>query len=290
LPHGAFTDIFTHVEHEPERDEPEFEFYEPPPDIFDRVNNYLLLVYAAACFLMYVSVIGMLVIGERYILSLSIPGIVAFIGPLYLLSRRFSLSFTDAYRLALPDPLATVCVLLIAAGSIIPVEALSSVIERRWPPDADYISFIIAIKPKGIGSFIAVALGLAVVTPLGEELLFRGFIQRILARNMNGRLAVLLAALLFAIVHFELAVIPAIAVLGIIFGYIFYRTGNLFYPILAHGLYNLVSLVRLHITPIEDLEAGGYEPLPVTWAAVSVLLLLLGFLMLERIHAKSNSR
>lgn len=288
--HGRIADIFFAVDYEPEQHEPDSEPVEPAPDIFGRVNNYLLLVYAAACFLMYFSLAGILVVGKNIVLSLILPGIIAFILPLLLLSKRFSLNFTKTYRLEVPDLRTAAVVLLIAGSSIIPVEAFSSIFERKWPPDADYINFILSIKPKGILSFITVAFGLVIITPFGEELLFRGFIQRIFQRNMNGPLAVMLAALVFGLVHFELAVIPAIAVLGLIFGYILYRTDNLLYPVLAHALYNLVSLLRLHLTPTAEIEEGGYSSLPTTWALVSFFLLVLGILLLERWHTAPQER
>lgn len=268
--------------------EPDFEPTEPVPDILGRVNNYLLLVYATACFLMYFSLLGILIFSERIVLSLSLPGIVAFILPLFVLAKRFSLSFTKAYHIEVPDLRTTLCVLFISGSSIIPVEIFSSIFERAWPPDADYISFILSIKPKGILSFIAIAFGLVIIAPLGEELLFRGFIQRIFQRNMGGPVAVILASVVFAIVHFELAIIPSIAVLGLIFGYIFYRTGNLLYPVMAHGLYNFVSLLRLHMTSVTDLEEGGYETVSMTWGIVSSILLLLGIMLLERLNATSR--
>lgn len=290
MPPQRIADIFFAVEHEPEQHEPDSEPMEPAPDIFGRVNNYLLLVYAAACFLMYFSLAGILVVGKNIILSLTLPGIIAFILPLFVLSKRFSLNFTKTYRLEIPDLRTTAVVLLIAGSSIIPIEAFSSVFERKWPPDADYINFVLSIKPKGILSFIVIAFGLVIITPFGEELLFRGFIQRIFQRNMRGPVAVLLAALVFGLVHFELAIIPAITVLGLLFGYILYRTDNLLYPVLAHALYNLVSLLRLHLTPAAEIEAGGYSPMPTTWALVSFFLLILGILLLERLYAASQER
>ena len=84
-------------------------------------------------------------------------------------------------------------------AAILPVEAFSSVFERMWAPDADYTSFILSIKPKGPASFFFVAIGIVLVAAVTEELLFRGFIQRIFQRNMSGPLAVVLAGILFSL-------------------------------------------------------------------------------------------
>jgi membrane protease YdiL (CAAX protease family) len=250
--------------------------------LFDRVNNYLLLFYALACFLMFYSVSGLLILSERHILALSVPGIIAFVLPLYLLTRRFSLGFAREYRLEAPDAATAGLVLLAALSVIYPVDTITSVLERRWPPESDYISFLLAIKPKGIWSFIAVAAGTVVVAPLSEELLFRGFIQRILMRNMHGGLAVVLTALIFALAHFSVPLMPAVVLLGIVFGYLFYRTGNLAYPVLAHAAYNFVSLLRLHFTTEEALREAGPGSPSVLWAVLSLIVLTLALVLLER--------
>ena len=74
----------------------------PPLGIFDRLNNYLLLFYAGACLLMYYSIASLLHIGGLVLLSLSLPGVLGILFPLYILSSRFSLRFADEYRLGAP--------------------------------------------------------------------------------------------------------------------------------------------------------------------------------------------
>ena len=246
------------------------------------MNNYLLLFYSIACFLMFFSISGLFILSERHILALSIPGFAAFTFPLYLITKRFSLSFTRAYRLEAPDLVTSGLVLFTVAGVIYPVDAISSIFERRRPPESDYISFLLAIKPKGLWSFIGVAFGTIVAAPFTEELLFRGFIQRIFMRNMNGPTAVALAALIFGLAHFSLPILPTIFLLGIIFGYFFYRTGNLVYPMIAHAGYNFVSFLRLHYAPEETIQAAEPGTVSILWTFLSVIALIFALGLFER--------
>lgn len=262
---------------------------EPAPGIFDRVNNYLLLLYAVACFFMYFSVSGILIIRGNLILSLILPGIIAFVIPMILLSRRFSLSFRREYRVEMPDLATTVLVLIVAGGSILPVDAISSYFERMHPPDADYINFLLSIKPKGVLALIATGFGTVIITPFGEELLFRGFVQRIFQRNMQGYLAVTLASIIFGLCHFSVALLPGVVLLGAMFGYLFYRTGNLLYPVFAHAVYNLVSLIRLHEMPESVIEAAEISSPSVFWTVISIFALLGGIYFLERHHAERDA-
>lgn len=263
------------------RGEIEAELFGPQQGLFERINNYMLLLLAVACFFMYFSVAGFLILGNQIILSLILPGIIAFLLPLYALTKRFSLRFTEEYRLRVPETFLAAVTVLIAGSVVLPVDVISSYCDRLWPPDADYIEFLLAIKPKGFWGFVGVAVGTVLVAPATEELIFRGVIQRIFQRNMQGWIAVLLSSLVFGLAHFDMAVIPSVTVLGFLFGYIFLRTGNLLYPMIGHGLYNLASLIRLHLTPVDSLEAGEVATSSSIWVLASLLALGLGILLLE---------
>jgi membrane protease YdiL (CAAX protease family) len=262
----------------------------PEAGIFDRINNYLLLVYAFACLLMNYSLAGLLYFNFNTMtfLSLALPGIFSILVPFYFLSRRSMLGFAREFSFARPDLKTSGLVLVIMAAAILPVEAFSSVFERMWAPDADYTSFILSIKPKGPGSFILVAIGIVLVAAVTEELLFRGFIQRIFQRNMSGPLAVVLAGILFSLSHFNPPVIPGVAALGVLFGYLFYRTGNLWYPIAGHAIYNLVMLVRLNETTEEEIVAAKVVAPNLVWTFFSLAVLVSALWLLHRLPRRSG--
>ena len=256
----------------------------PAPSIFDRINNYLLLVYALSCLLMNYSLAGLLYVEKMIALSLILPGILAILIPFYFLSRRSAIGFAREFSFARPDLKTSALVVVIAIAVIIPVEAFSSVFERMWAPDADYISFVLSIKPKGTVSFLLVALGIVIVAAIAEELLFRGFVQKIFRRNMGGPLAVVLAGLLFSLSHFNPPVIPGVAALGILFGYLFHRTQNLWYPIIAHAIYNLVMLVRLNEAMDEEIAAAQVVAPEAGWTILSLAILVPALVLLHRLR------
>lgn len=258
------------------------------PGIFDSINNYLLLVYAFACLLMNYSLAGLFYFENMIVLSLALPGIFSILVPFYFLSRRSMLGFAREFSFARPDLKTSGLVLAVIVAAILPVEAFSSVFERMWSPDADYTSFILSIKPKGPASFLLVAIGIVLVAAVTEELLFRGFIQRIFQRNMSGPLAVVLAGILFSLSHFNPPVIPGVAALGILFGYLFYRTGNLWYPIAGHAIYNFVMLVRLNETAEEEIVAAKIVPPDMKWTLVSLAVLVPALWLLHRLHRRDT--
>jgi membrane protease YdiL (CAAX protease family) len=84
-----------------------------------------------------------------------------------------------------------------------------------------------------------------VVVPLGEELLFRAGLFRIFRQFLPRRVALLLSALAFAALHFNTVHFVPLVVLGLVFALAYEKTGSLLVPVVAHGLFNLNSIVRL---------------------------------------------
>lgn len=87
-------------------------------------------------------------------------------------------------------------------------------------------------------------LGSAVLCPIHEELLFRGFLLPSLALWLPPWAAVALSSLLFAAVHGDLFAVPNLWWAGSLFGWCYAITGNLLAPIVLHSIFNLFSAVH----------------------------------------------
>ncbi|MCU0638388.1 MAG: CPBP family intramembrane metalloprotease [Candidatus Krumholzibacteria bacterium] len=256
----------------------------------ETMNNYVLLVYAVACFLMYTSLSALLYLGGHVALSMSVPALLGIVLPLLLIIRRFGAGVVPEFSLSRPEFGMTAVALLAAAGSVLPSEALSWLFERNDPANDEYIRFLLAIKPKGIASLLSLGLGIVILSPFGEELLFRGFIQRIFQRNFNGALAVALAAAVFGLSHFNLDILAGVAWFGIVLGYLYLRTGNLFYPFLAHALFNLVSFARLSAASEETIRSGSGDPPRIAWLLASVAALAAAVALTEAFGRRGKKK
>lgn len=82
----------------------------------------------------------------------------------------------------------------------------------------------------------------AVLPALLEELLFRGVLCAELDRRGALR-TVLVSALLFALIHFDLANLPVYFFAGALFALVLYATDSLIATMLLHAAYNLLSLL-----------------------------------------------
>ena len=97
-------------------------------------------------------------------------------------------------------------------------------------------------------------LGVAVLAPVTEELLYRGVLLRGLLRRMDASRAVFCSAMVFALVHAigdpsigTLIAIPSIMVLGVVSGYQAARTGDLSRSIMLHMGFNALTAAFLFI-------------------------------------------
>ncbi len=78
---------------------------------------------------------------------------------------------------------------------------------------------------------------------LGEELLFRGLVQRDLTKALGWKWGIVLASVLFAVMHLTWRSVPELFFVffaALILGYLYYRTRSLVAPIVMHGTGNVV--------------------------------------------------
>jgi membrane protease YdiL (CAAX protease family) len=89
---------------------------------------------------------------------------------------------------------------------------------------------------------ILVAVFAALIVPVFEELLFRGFFQTTL-RSLSGSpwVGIVLTSVFFAILH-PPTHIPALFMLSVGLGYAYERSGSLLRPILMHIFFNGLSI------------------------------------------------
>lgn len=84
----------------------------------------------------------------------------------------------------------------------------------------------------------ALALFVAVLGPVCEEIFFRGFAYQAVRRRWGRRTAILATALVFSALHANAGAFPPILGLGILLAWVFEDTGSLYAPIALHVCQN----------------------------------------------------
>jgi membrane protease YdiL (CAAX protease family) len=88
-----------------------------------------------------------------------------------------------------------------------------------------------------------VLLDAAIVAPIVEEFLCRGLLYRFLRARRGLWASAAISAAVFALVHFDPAVMPGIFVIGFMLAVIAERNESIVPTILVHGLFNATSVV-----------------------------------------------
>ncbi len=107
------------------------------------------------------------------------------------------------------------------------------------------VNQLIAGIPKTPVNHLILFFTIAILAPILEELLFRGYLQTSLMRHMKPWAAILLASSIFGIVHMQPLAFPVLTALGAVFGYLYYRTGSLKVNMVLHMLNNGVAYILM---------------------------------------------
>jgi len=94
--------------------------------------------------------------------------------------------------------------------------------------------------------WIVIISGAVIIASIAEEGLFRGFLQVTLEKKGDITRAVLLSAISWTLVHMNIYWSIQIFLMGILLGYLAWRTDSIVPAVIMHGLNNLLALLFLN--------------------------------------------
>jgi len=125
------------------------------------------------------------------------------------------------------------------------------------------------------GYFLVSFVIIAVLPALGEELLFRGLIQKYAGKIFkNIHVAIWLTAIFFSAFHMQFFGFVPRMLLGAFFGYLYYFSGSLWYPIIAHFFNNGFTLIFIYMYQRGSIEYDieNTESVPLDTAAIFFII------------------
>lgn len=143
--------------------------------------------------------------------------------------------------------------------AVLPVLALANVLMAKFfPSHADpqelvkiYKGAIDAGRYKIIGTIIFSA---AVLAPLAEEFLFRGYFYPVLKRLVGPFPSAFFVSVLFGVVHGNLLSLPSLVLLAFALTLAYEWSGSLLLPVFMHSVFNSISLVFMWVAPRYGIE------------------------------------
>ena len=120
-------------------------------------------------------------------------------------------------------------------------------------------------------------LTIGLLAPLSEEIVFRGAILRALLSRLSPVKAIIISALFFMLIHMNPAQMPHAFLIGLLLGWMYWRTGSILPGIAYHWANNSIAYVLYNIYPnpdtkLSDVFQGSQQHI---WMAVGFSLLIL---------------
>ncbi|MBU5469043.1 CPBP family intramembrane metalloprotease [Falcatimonas sp. MSJ-15] len=138
------------------------------------------------------------------------------------------------------------------------------------------------------GSIIFEFIAMVIIAPLLEEILFRGIIFARLREYMSVKVAIVISALIFGIIHGNVVQGMYAFIIGICLAYIYERYNTLLAAVLFHMSANLMSVIMTECEPVVRFISKA-----LVYNIIGVVCLVMGIIMLISINrhiAKDVSR
>lgn len=133
-----------------------------------------------------------------------------------------------------------------ALGALIPSTWLQELMPEL-PNSAEEV-FDIILKDRW-GYFVV-----GLLAPLSEELVFRGAVLRSLLKwKSNPWIGIVISAFLFALIHMNPVQMPHAFLIGLLLGWMYYRTDSIVPGVVYHWVNNTVAYVMYNLYPNPDL-------------------------------------
>lgn len=136
-------------------------------------------------------------------------------------------------------------VAIMAFGIILPSEQLQEWMGTDMPEAMEQLLMRMMGNPFGY-------LAIGIMAPLAEEVVFRGAILRTLLRMFGNRwhwVAIAISALVFGAVHGNLPQFVHATIIGMLLGWMYYRTGSIVPGIVLHWVNNSIAFVTYNLMP-----------------------------------------
>ncbi len=166
-------------------------------------------------------------------------------------------------------------VIILSFGLIIPTMWLQEELHLEMPKEMEELFTSVCSTPYGYFT-------LAVLAPWAEEVVFRGAILRKLLEIFSHQMhwvAIVISAIIFGAVHMNMAQGVNAFVLGLLLGWMFYRTGSIFPGIVLHWANNTIAYILVRLRPdlsnasLTDI-CGGDENKVLLYVGFSMLIVI----------------
>lgn len=150
-----------------------------------------------------------------------------------------------------------------------------------------YKSNMDALTPAGGIETVLYIIGISLLIPIAEELIFRGIILGEFLRSMKPELAVILSALIFACMHVEPLQVIYAFISGLILGFAYLYSNSIFISIAIHAVFNILGGALTMLVSAEEkwLNSLAYIEFASTFLLIICILYLRASYVKRKVEA-----
>ena len=133
-------------------------------------------------------------------------------------------------------------------------DSLNSIFEDMYISQVETLEKF--MRAENFGIFLFNVFLMAVIPAISEEIFFRGTLQKFTAQYTNQYIAVWVAGIIFSLVHFDIYGFIPRMLLGVVFGYMYLWSSNLWYNITAHLSNNFYIVLLYYLCQKFDIDSS----------------------------------
>lgn len=206
--------------------------------------------------------------------------------------KKSTLSYRDIFIFRKISPLLLIPIAISIIGLDIISSECGNIIQICFSTNINYdANFQSTFDTKIL--FIGSIIRSVVISPILEELLFRGIILRGFLKNHSKFTSIIVSSLLFAIMHPHISQAFEAFIVGIFFAWIYIKTKSLLPNIFAHFVANGIGCTLTYGLNINingyNLNSNVVEHQPLWFDFLGISLTILGFIILIKAFNKNDS-
>jgi membrane protease YdiL (CAAX protease family) len=178
--------------------------------------------------------------------------------------------------------LASVAAIIGSLGLINLWIGLLTVLQEQMPLIRDwmdeYLDSVNAVSTED--NYFWLIFGICLVTPIVEELIFRGVIQGELRKAMPEWAAIIIQAVVFAVYHLQPIQSSYVLLPGLLLGFAYASSRSIWVPIIMHCVFNFLGGVLPAL--LEDNEAALHGLAIVQFGFILVGAMAIAYLLINR--------
>lgn len=148
---------------------------------------------------------------------------------------------------------------------------------QDWMENSENLAKVLTetiIYYKDNASFVLTLLVVALIPGIGEELVFRGIVQNELKDILKSPIyAIWITGFLFSFIHFQFFGFFPRMFLGVLFGYLYYWSGNIYVSMFVHFMNNALTLILANMYKQKNISFNpdSSESIPLYSVIISII-------------------